>query len=268
MSRRILPLAAGTALLAFAAIPAGAQQAAPSNGTTTSAELPDWPGLWIPENDTTAISGLPDVYVKARQTGKPPVKLVRINGQGAPWNAEGQRREKAAREATANCRALGWGFPMLMNAEAPIQFFITPKKVLVINGYRDLMDVKIDQEHPAPEDLWPTVWGDSVGHWEGDTLVVDTIAVKNPHDYFHGAPPLSEKAHYVQRIRMESPTKLVDDITITDPVTLTKPWTAHLTFMPAEGFDRIVYDTYDNDRTECGRNSSIAPPKDEQDSGQ
>ena len=105
---------------------------------------------------------------------------------------------------------------MLMNADAPIQFFVTPDKVLILNAYRDVTDVRMAKAHPPEEDLWPTVWGDSIGHWEGDTLVVDTIAVKNPHEYFHGAPPLSEKAHYVQRIRMDKPGHLVDDITIED----------------------------------------------------
>ncbi len=92
--------------------------------------------------------------------------------------------------------------------------------------------------------------------------------MKNPHEYFHGAPPLSEKAHYVQRIRMDKPGHLIDDITIEDPTTLTAPWKARLAFMPAEGFDRMVYDNYDNDRTECGVDSGIAPTKDEKYAGQ
>ncbi len=60
---------------------------------------------------------------------------------------------------------------------------------------------------------------------------------------------------------MTAPDRIVDELTITDPVTLTEPWRATLTFVPAEGFDRVVYDTYDNDRTECGADSSIAPAK-------
>jgi hypothetical protein len=117
------------------------------------------------------------------------------------------------------------------------------------------------------EDANPSHYGDSVGHWEGDTLVIDTVAVKNPNEYFHGAPPLSEKARYVQRIRMDRPGHLVDEITITDPVTLTEPWKAQLSFMPAEGFDRMVYDDYDNDRTDS-EGGTIEPPKDEQAGGQ
>lgn len=246
---------AAAALLAVAG-PAAAQKA-PN-------PLPDWGGLWVPEGNDTAISGLPEAATEARAEGKaaPSGGSFRpLFGFGAPWNEEGQRRQAARRTETANCRALGWGFPMLMNADAPIQFFVTPDKVLILNAYRDVTDVRMAKAHPPEEDLWPTVWGDSIGHWEGDTLVVDTIAVKNPHEYFHGAPPLSEKAHYVQRIRMDKPGHLVDDITIEDPTTLKEPWKAHLAFMPAEGFERMVYDNYDNDRTECGADSGIAPSK-------
>jgi hypothetical protein len=249
------------ALLAFAAVPASAQKG------NAPAKLPNWGGLWVPEGNNTGISGLPEAASEARAEGKtpPPSSSARpLFGFGAPWNAEGKRRQALRQKETANCRAQGWGFPMLMNADAPIQFFVTRDKVLILNAYRDVTDVRMAAKHPSADDLWPTVWGDSIGHWEGDTLVIDTIDVKNPHEYFHGAPPLSEKAHYVQRIRMDKPHHLVDDIVIDDPATLTGPWKAHLTFMPAEGFDRMVYDNYDNDRTECGTDSGIAPPKDEQ----
>jgi hypothetical protein len=258
------PLLATAVLLAFAAIPASAQK------SNVPSRLPDWSGLWVPEGNDTGISGLPEAASEARAEGKtpPPGGSARpLFGFGAPWNAEGKRRQAARQKETANCRAQGWGFPMLMNADAPIQFFVTRGKVLILNAYRDVTDVRMDPKHPSQDDLWPTVWGDSIGHWEGDTLVVDTIEVKNPHEYFHGAPPLSDKAHYVQRIRMDKPHHLVDDIVIDDPTTLTGPWKAHLAFQPAEGFDRMVYDNYDNDRTECGADSGIAPPKDEQKTG-
>jgi hypothetical protein len=255
---------AAAALLALGAAPA-ASKAPPATRGTAPARLPDWGGLWVPEGNDTAISGLPEAATEARVEGKAASggggSFRPLFGFGAPWNAEGKRRQAARQKETANCRAQGWGFPMMMNADAPIQFFVTRDKVLVINAYRDVTDVRMAKVHPSADDLWSTVWGDSIGHWEGDTLVIDTIAVKNPHEYFHGAPPLSDDAHYVQRIRMDKPHHLVNDITIDDPATLTKPWTAHLTYQPAEGFERMVYDTYDNDRTECGTESGIAPSK-------
>ncbi|MGZ5778647.1 MAG: hypothetical protein ACXWJC_09505 [Croceibacterium sp.] len=252
------------ALLALVAGSAVAGKAPAGSRATAAAKLPDWSGLWVPEGNDTAISGLPENLTEARAEGKsaPSGGFNRpLFGFAAPWNEEGKRRQALRQTETANCRAQGWGFPMMMNADAPIQFFIARGKVMIVNAYRDVTDVRMAKAHPSQDDLWPTVWGDSIGHWEGDTLVIDSIAVKNPHEYFHGAPPLSDKAHYVQRIRMDKPNHLVNDITIEDSVTLTKPWTAHLAYQPAEGFDRMVYDTYDNDRTECGTDSGIAPSK-------
>lgn len=49
---------------------------------------------------------------------------------------------------------------------------------------------------------------------------------------------------------------------------MTGPWKAHLAYQPAEGFDRMVYDNYDNDRTECGADSGIAPSRVEETGGE
>ena len=252
---------AAAALLAVMALPSSA--ATTKAATAAPANLPDWSGLWIPEGDETSIGGLPDASLEAKLEGKPAARNAanQLFGFAAPWNAEGQRRQ-ATRQGNGNRKADGWGFPMLMNAAAPIQFFVTRDKVLVINAYRDVTDIRIAPRHPADDDLWPTVWGDSIGHWEGDTLVVDTIKVKNPNEYFHGAPPLSDDAHYVQRIRKIAPNRIADDITITDPATLTMPWKVHLVFVPAEGFERMVYDTFDNDRTDS-EHGTIEPTRDE-----
>ena len=246
-------------VLAACALPAGAQPASPHSG---AARLPDWSGMWIPEGNETSIGGLPDSSVEAKLAGKPAARnsANQLFGFGAPWNDEGKRRQ-STRQGNGNRKADGWGFPMIMSAAAPIQFFMTRDKVIVINAYRDVTDIRIAPKHPVADDLWPTVFGDSIGHWEGDTLVVDTIAVKNPNEYFHGAPPLSDNAHYRQRIHLEKPGRLLDDLTIDDPTTLTTPWVLHLVFVPAEGFERMVYDTFDNDRTDS-EGGTIAPPKD------
>ena len=237
--------------------------AAPVAAQTAPARLPDWSGMWIPEGDETSIGGLPDASLEAKLAGKPAARNAanQLFGFAAPWNAEGKRRQ-ASREGNGNRKADGWGFPMMMSAAAPIQFFVTPGKVMIVNAYRDVTDVRIAPKHPAADDLWPTVWGDSVGQWQGDTLVIDTIAVKNPNEYFQGARPLSDQAHYTQRLHLEKPGRLIDDITIDDPRTLTEPWTVHITFVPARGFERMVYDTYDNDRTDS-EGATIVPSKDE-----
>jgi len=215
------------------------------------AELPNWEGQWLLENNTTSIGGIGD-SILARREGETDVPAVNrdLFGFAAPWNEEGRKRNAAARAKSPGRKAEGWGFPLMMNAAAPMQFVVAPEAVVIVNAYRDLRIIRTEgKDHPPAEDLWPTTWGDSVGHWEGDVLVVDTIMVRNPNDYFHGAPALSEEAHYAERIYMDEEGRLVDEMTITDPVTLSRPWSTVLRFERDESFDRMFYDSYDNDRT-------------------
>jgi hypothetical protein len=111
--------------------------------------------------------------------------------------------------------------------------------------------------------MWPTVWGTSIGHWEGDTLVIETVQVQMPYTYFHGAPTFSEQARYFERIRMDG-DRLVSEWRVEDPVTLTAPFTATIALVRDEGFDRMVQMDFSNDRTgsENGVNT-IEPPDDE-----
>ena len=72
------------------------------------------------------------------------------------------------------------GFPRLMNLPDLYEFVVTPQQVIVLgeNGPNVLRVYTDGRSHPAPEDLWPTYSGSSVGHWEGDTLVFTTISMK------------------------------------------------------------------------------------------
>ena len=49
---------------------------------------------------------------------------------------------------------------------------------MIVAG-REIRHIYTDgRPHPSADEIWPTPWGDSIGHWEGETLVVDTIAVQ------------------------------------------------------------------------------------------
>ena len=56
----------------------------------------------------------------------------------------------------------------------------------------------------------------------GDTLVIDTVSVRDPQKFFFAAPTLSEEAHYVERLHMTAPDRIESEITIEDPATLGK----------------------------------------------
>jgi hypothetical protein len=77
--------------------------------------------------------------------------------------------------------------------------------------------------HPKGDDLLPSFMGHSIGHWEGDTLVVDTIGMM-AGIYDQSEAPHSDKVHLTERIRMIDASTLEDQMTIEDPVAVTRPW--------------------------------------------
>jgi hypothetical protein len=78
--------------------------------------------------------------------------------------------------------------------------------------------------------LGPLWMGDSIGRWEGDTLVADTVNFNDKTWLDRIGHPHSESLHIVERIRRVDHDHLVDDITIDDPKTYTKPWSTHIEF--------------------------------------
>src|ERR1041385_1992706 len=89
---------------------------------------------------------------------------------------------------------------------------------------------QIPLNKPHSEDPDITWYGESVGKWDGDTLVVDTVGLKDSTWMDGMAHPHSEALHVVERIRRADPTTLQIDFTFEDPVAYTRPWTAQHTF--------------------------------------
>lgn len=145
----------------------------------------------------------------------------------------------------------GWGFPMMMNAPPPLQFLVTPEETLILNAYRDIRRIYTDgRTRPPPEDRWPpTTWGDSIGHWEGDTLVIETLDVREPRDYFGLAMPFSSKARYTERLRRSGPDRIEGEMTVEDPVLLAAPMTVKLAYRRDAELRGIVLDSFSLDRT-------------------
>ena len=102
------------------------------------------------------------------------------------------------------------------------------------------------RSHPPNDELWPTLMGDSIGHWEGDTLVVDTIATRKRiymgelSGFF---VPMSDQLHFTERVRMVNHDQMQIDYTVEDPVALTKPIHTTITYARVTDFNRMVEET-------------------------
>lgn len=81
---------------------------------------------------------------------------------------------------------------------------------------------------PVPEDVpdGPYWYGYSVGRWEGDTLVVNTLALEDREWLDEWGTPISAEAKFEERWRRTAPDKMELRVTVTDPVMYTKPWTS------------------------------------------
>jgi len=235
--KRLAPLCIALALGACT-------QAPPTNPRVAQfASLPNWAGIWVAEGLEPGIDG----FSMARN----PAFLV-VN-PGIPWNEATKAKiqaELARNPELQIAPAEGWGYPLMMDGAPPLQFLITPEETVIFNTYRDLRHVYTDgRAHPPAEDLWPTTWGNSIGRWDGDTLVIDTIAVREPNKYFGIVAWLSDQAHYTERLHMTAPDRIEGEMTVEDPATLLQPWVVKLNYKRAAGWDRLIHDSFDNNRT-------------------
>ena len=116
----------------------------------------------------------------------------------------------------------------------PQQIIQTPQQIVILYEYMNVFRViPLNAKHHA--DLVPTYLGDSVGHWEGDTLVVDVIGF-NDKTWLTGTGTFhSEALHLTERYTRVDKDQINYDVTIEDPNVLTRPWTVHSTIMLREG---------------------------------
>ena len=194
------------------------------------------PGLAAPYPDNQgdsweAIARLPPVtgiYELARQKDAPKDGRRDTHPAYAPAAAaqlkayqDAQAKGGEEDKQTANC--LPPGMPQIMDQPYPIQLLLTPGEVTIIQeAYMQVRHVHTDgRAHPADPDL--TFNGDSIGHWEGDTLVVDTVGLA-PEAILQDGVQHSPKEHIVERIRLASPDLLEIRARIEDPGVLAAPW--------------------------------------------
>jgi hypothetical protein len=116
----------------------------------------------------------------------------------------------------------------------PQQIVQTPTQIIMLYEYMSVYRViPLNAKHR--EDLIPSYMGDSVGRWEGDTLVVDTIGF-NGKTWLAGAGTFhSDALHTVERFTRINKDRIDYEVTMTDPNVFTKPWTLRSSLMLREG---------------------------------
>jgi hypothetical protein len=125
------------------------------------------------------------------------------------------------------------GFLVYTLAE-PTYFVQTAKQVTLVNqGGPEVRRIYLDVPHSAQ--VTPSWYGESVGHYEGETLAVDTIGLSTKTFVDNYRTPHTEQLHVVERFKLADGGKLMDIlITVDDPGAFTTPWSAVHRFRRAQ----------------------------------
>jgi hypothetical protein len=270
-----LPAVALASALAWLVLPpAGFAQGFVAKAPTAAdwaalAKLPDLNGVW----ERGAAPAPPrggGAAVPARGGGAPAAAPGGPGGAGAAGRAGGgagraggrgggpsftpayeQMRAAAAKlpapedSATANC--LPPGMPGIMGQPYPMEFLLTPGKVtIVIEAYTQVRHIYTDGR-PLPADPDPKFFGTSIGRWEGDTLVAETVGFTDHVQLARGVGH-SDRMKIVERFRLADPDTMTIETTITDPEALAEPYTTRATLRRHRDWTISEYICEENNR--------------------
>jgi len=186
------------------------------------ASLPDWSGVWMGTGtlfDQSRGDTSPNTNRQARDY--PPYR--------PDWEAAYEEfLENVVRQGRfSDPLSLGYPPGMLRNMNMPygIQIIVRPEMVWIIHEGPQVRYIYTDGRPFPPEDeLWPTFEGYSIGHWEDDTLVVETVSIKGGIPVDRTGLVFSDELRVTERMRKISETVFENQMTIEDPIALTGPW--------------------------------------------
>jgi len=274
----VVALAAATATLA------SAQTVAPTVGPSQGGKqgavsIPDLSGVWnhsIPGFEPLA-SG-PTALVNRQRRANGTGNILKLVGDYTNPILKPQAAEIVKQHAELGLQGIGdpnprnqcWpsGVPFVFT-DRPTQLVQTPARVTILYGHdHQVRRVRLNEPHPAR--VVPSYYGDSVGHYEGDTLVVDTVGFKlgpfSMIDWY--GTPYTQALHVIERYRMvdyaaakegfdrdakeHNPVPGIKDanvkakylqlqFTVEDEGVFTTPWTASMTYVQdPDGFPEMV----------------------------
>jgi hypothetical protein len=209
----VLSLLAGLAAITAVAQEGdgGARRPVPAGKTPRTADnKPDLSGVWGPEHNF-----IYDIEVSLTKGETLPLQ---------PWAAKLTKEHMSKDDPEANCMPTG----VPRQAPYPWRIMQSPEIIVFlfegnIHSYRQIFMNR--KEHP--KELNPTWYGDSIGHWDGDTLVIDSIGFNDKFWFDFAGHPHTEKLHVIERFTRPDLGHLEYDATIDDPGAYTRPFTMH-----------------------------------------
>jgi hypothetical protein len=226
--------------------PLGRAQTTPGSAATTAPKLPailraadgkpdlngvyqggsTKPGTWEEANQGVGVPGPGDPRNGVTQTERPSY---------TPFGAKIIQEDYVRRNidsADAHCIP---DVAMITVGLFPVQIFQNSQGILIIHEYMSAHRI-IPYATKHPDDIEPTYLGDSIAHWDGDTLVIDTIEFKeNLHNGGGGGRMHGDQLHMTERLTRTDYNTIKYDVVWDDPKTLTKPYNFHSFLMLRPG---------------------------------
>jgi len=222
-------MAASGALLAQQPGPAAAtaaSAAAPARGS-----LPDWSGTWELER-----AGFPGPAAAPPSgpggTRAAPARRTPYDGLVLAWTPKGKRKFEQIRAIAAaggdvpsrSYQCIPVGVPMVVaGVEAEFEFLFSPGRVTMLLSPNNETRRIYTDGRPQDSDPDTSFDGSSVGHWEGQTLVVDTVGL-DPKNEFIYAIPGGKHMHVSERMFLKGPDSLQIDTVIEAPEMISEPY--------------------------------------------
>jgi hypothetical protein len=213
-------------------------------GLHAQSNVPDLSGVWSPFRG--ARDGDPKLIPP------PATPLVLKPEYAKPYEArraaEAASAARGEQLATLGAQCVPYGMPTMMwVAIYPMEILQLPQQVTIISeAFSEVRRVYLDRPQEKIDDVAPGYYGRSVGHWDGKTLVVDTVGIKTTASGYRGMPH-SEQMRITERFNLISADYLQDQITIEDPVVLEKPATYTLAYKRMPKYEMVEF-VCDNNR--------------------
>jgi hypothetical protein len=222
-----------SAVAILVAAPLAAQSSGERAPPRTAAGKPDMSGIWVATGAIMLFEG-EEAFAAARAAdaaaGRPPGN----SGEAPPYKpeAEAQRQYFLSRRGIDDpmAQCLLTGVPRINFRPLPFEIVQLPDRMIMLYEIHHAFRIIPTDGREPPEDAEPSYLGESVAHWDGDTLVVDVTSF-NTQTWLSGVGTIhTEDLKVTERYTRDSFDTIRYEATMEDPAVFTRPWTIRETF--------------------------------------